>query len=237
MAYTNKVQLSEVGRFDVTLNGQLISYTLKRSSRARLVWLKINRNASLTVTVPQHYDIGHLPQFLVAKADWIIKHLNRLQLSFTSTLESGPPLTAPICYLGKPLTISDFRISNGIAESGFSKEKMVTWLKGESVRVLNARTEQIGRQIGVSINSIRVRDQRSRWGSCSCHKNLSFNWRLIMAPEPILDYVVIHELCHLKEMSHSRVFWGLVAIYCPDWRERRKWLNKHSSELNSCLNI
>jgi len=85
--------------------------------------------------------------------------------------------------------------------------------------------------IGVEPMRIQIRDQRSRWGSCSTRGTLSFNWRLVLAPFDVLDYVVVHELCHLREPNHSRRFWKLVEQRRPDWRAQRDWLHEHGPEL------
>ena len=86
-------------------------------------------------------------------------------------------------------------------------------------------------RIGVKPTRIQIRDQRSRWGSCSTRGTLSFNWRLVLAPFDVLDYVVVHELCHLREANHSLRFWGLVEQRRPDWRAQRDWLHEHGPEL------
>ena len=78
---------------------------------------------------------------------------------------------------------------------------------------------------------ITIRDQKTRWGSCSAKGTLSFNWRLMLAPPAVLDYVVVHELCHLTHMNHSNAFWELVESDCPDYRAHRKWLKEHGQEL------
>ena len=85
--------------------------------------------------------------------------------------------------------------------------------------------------LGVEFERIVIRDQRSRWGSCSTRGTLSFNWRLVLAPLEVLDYVVVHELCHLREPNHSRRFWGLVETRRPEWRAQRDWLHEHGPEL------
>jgi predicted metal-dependent hydrolase len=91
--------------------------------------------------------------------------------------------------------------------------------------------EEEAPELGVEPKRIQIRDQRSRWGSCSTTGTLSFNWRLVLAPFEVLDYVVVHELCHLREPNHSRRFWKLVENRRPDWREQRAWLNEHGPEL------
>lgn len=86
-------------------------------------------------------------------------------------------------------------------------------------------------RMGVTHGRIAIKDQRTLWGSCSRAGNLNFNWRLILAPPEILDYVVIHELAHRVHMNHSRRFWSLVQAHCPDYRARRRWLREHEHEL------
>ncbi len=85
--------------------------------------------------------------------------------------------------------------------------------------------------LGVSYRQVAIRDQRTRWGSCSPRGTLSFNWRLVLAPFDVLDYVVVHELCHLREPNHSPRFWDLVATRRPGWREQRDWLRDYGPEL------
>ena len=85
--------------------------------------------------------------------------------------------------------------------------------------------------LGVEPERIQIRDQRTRWGSCSTRGTLSFNWRLVLAPFDVLDYVVVHELCHLREPNHSRRFWTLVEQRRPGWRAQRDWLHEHGPEL------
>jgi predicted metal-dependent hydrolase len=91
--------------------------------------------------------------------------------------------------------------------------------------------DEEGPEIGVAPARIQIRDQRSRWGSCSTSGTLSFNWRLVLAPFDVLDYVVVHELCHLREPNHSRRFWTLVEDRRPEWRAQRDWLHEHGPEL------
>jgi predicted metal-dependent hydrolase len=85
--------------------------------------------------------------------------------------------------------------------------------------------------LGVAYTRLTLRDQRSRWGSCSSKGALSFNWRLVLAPHDVLDYVVVHEVCHLREPNHSRRFWDLVEKRRPQWRKQRDWLREHGPEL------
>lgn len=85
---------------------------------------------------------------------------------------------------------------------------------------------------GGNYTSITIRDQKSRWGSCSSRGTLSFNYRLIFAPQNVLDYVVVHELCHLTHMNHSKDFWNMVSCIMPGYKEAKNWLREHGQELN-----
>lgn len=93
------------------------------------------------------------------------------------------------------------------------------------------RAEHYNEELREPVNRICIKDQKSRWGSCSSKRNLNFNWRIIMAPPEVADYVVVHEMCHLRHLNHSPEFWKEVAGILPDYKERRKWLREHGSEL------
>ena len=93
------------------------------------------------------------------------------------------------------------------------------------------RADYFAQRIGVSYERIRIAEQKTRWGSCSSRGTLSFNWKLMLAPPKVLDYVVVHELCHRKEMNHSPRFWKLVEEIIPDYKEYRKWLKENGNTL------
>jgi predicted metal-dependent hydrolase len=97
--------------------------------------------------------------------------------------------------------------------------------------LVSTLAEEEAEQLGVAYRRIRIGGQRTLWGSCSARATLSFNWRLVLAPVEVLDYVVVHELCHLRYLDHSRLFWGLVEGRRPHWREHRDWLREHGPEL------
>ena len=85
--------------------------------------------------------------------------------------------------------------------------------------------------IGVSYNDVRIKEQKTRWGSCSKKGNLNFNWKLIMAPAWVLNYVIVHELCHLRYLNHSKEFWSILANYMPDYKNATAWLKENGSAL------
>ena len=98
-------------------------------------------------------------------------------------------------------------------------------------RVIGQRVSYFAAKMGVTCGRISIREQKTRWGSCSGQGNLNFNWKLILMPPEILDYVVVHELAHRKQMNHSPAFWAEVERILPDWRERRRWLREKGGEV------
>lgn len=101
--------------------------------------------------------------------------------------------------------------------------------------VIPDKVAHYAKLVGVTYGNITIRHQRTRWGSCSAKGNLNFNCLLMLVPEKVLDYVIVHELCHRKEMNHSRQFWALVARVIPDWQEHRRWLRQYGNALVSRL--
>ena len=104
-------------------------------------------------------------------------------------------------------------------------------LSAMALKRIRERLDLYAPRIGVTFGRVAIRDQKSRWGSCSRKGNLNFNWKLIMAPPPVLDYVVIHELCHRLEFNHSPRFWSLVERQMPEYEAWKKWLKGHADDL------
>jgi len=125
-------------------------------------------------------------------------------------------------------------VSLGLTTSGLGRV-LEEWYRTQAANLIWRRTDELAAQLGVAYGRVSIRGQKTRWGSCSCKGNLSFNWKLMMAPRPVIDYVIIHEVAHLKEMSHSKRFWQLVAEHCPNWRMHKKWLREHDTILRSKL--
>ena len=106
------------------------------------------------------------------------------------------------------------------------------WLCEHAGEMLQARTLRHAATLGVGYSLLRIGDMKTRWGSCSSRGTLSFSWRLVMAPERVLDYVAAHEVAHLREANHGKRFWRLVETLDPDWQEARAWLRRHGSDLH-----
>ena len=121
-------------------------------------------------------------------------------------------------------------ISTGESLPGFTEAELEA-LTRQAGQIFAERAAYFATLVGVDYGRMTVRKQRSRWGSCSAKGNLNFNCLLVLAPERVLDYVVVHELCHRKQMNHSAAFWAEVERILPDYRERRAWLKQHGNRL------
>jgi predicted metal-dependent hydrolase len=248
MPLKNRRQAAIEEKRTTTINHQAITYTLRRSFKARRVRLEVRQQTGLTVIVPHSYKISQLSGLLKSKARWISRNLarfNQLELLPTQReVRSGD--TVP--YLGRDLELvkqenhhddivvlegNRLAVSPDLFNNGLLEPALEQWYRVEAAELINEKTTKLSSQMGISYKRLIIRGQKTRWGSCSRKKNLSFNWKFIMAPEPIVEYVIIHELLHLKEMNHSKRFWELVAQYCPGWREHKKWLKQHESDLTA----
>lgn len=109
------------------------------------------------------------------------------------------------------------------------------WLVDRAREAFAERAAYWAPRLEVRYERLTIRDQRTVWGSCTRAGHLSFNWRIVMAPPEVLDYLVIHELSHLREMNHSKRFWAVVASQCPEWRAHRRWLRDHSGRLKGAV--
>ena len=105
------------------------------------------------------------------------------------------------------------------------------WYKKQARAVITERVDFYAAKYGFEVEKIRISSARTRWGSCSAKKTLSFTWRIVMAPPEVIDYLVVHELCHLRELNHSRSYWSLVESIMPGYRSARKWLKVNGGKL------
>ena len=117
------------------------------------------------------------------------------------------------------------------ADVSFRARLLDKWFRKEALAVLTEKAEEYAKFYGVSFTKIYIKDQKSCWGSCSSKGNINFNWRILLAPETVCDYIVIHEICHRLEMNHSKRFYTAVYKFCPDYDRCNAWLKSHGAEL------
>ncbi len=226
-----------------------MQYQLKRSKR-KTIAISFDGDGNLIVKAPTWLATREIEKFVVSKSQWIEDTAKRLedarkkQMSTRLKLESG----AELYYLGERRTLTVLREarSRGRAKQVLDKilvwvpyeadyeyvrQVLEKWYRKEATQILSSKVQEFAERLDVSYCDIRIKDQKSRWGSCSSKGNLNFNWRIIMAPEPVCDYVVIHELCHLIHMDHSPTFWSEVERLCPAHKQYRKWLKDNATQL------
>ena len=175
-------------------------------SRRKTLSLEITPQGEVLVRAPIHTSDAAIRGFVEGKRRWLEKHLAQVRE----------------------------RMAAAEAQERFTEEER-NELRERARPVFEARVDRFAPLLGVSRGKITVRTQRSRWGSCSAQGNLSFNALLLLTPPEVLDYVVVHELCHRKEMNHSSRFWAEVERLVPDWRKHRLWLRRNGAALMARL--
>jgi predicted metal-dependent hydrolase len=224
---------------------------VKKTARARRMTLRVSHTQrEIVLTTPRQTGWRQAGAFVVKHLDWLQQQLQVLPdpVPFDEgavvPLEGDPHL---IRFLGAGAVRGGKRPSITLAPPDMTSElpllcvaggpehaprRLTDWLKKQARTRLCTQAAIHAERLDLSYSRISVRDQSSRWGSCSSTGTLSFSWRLIFAPEPVLDYVAAHEVAHLKEMNHSPRFWKLVAKTFPDYADARAWLRQHGQELH-----
>jgi hypothetical protein len=211
------------------------------SPRARRLALRIDAQAeAIELVLPRRTSVQRALSFIEENRGWLDKRINALPpRTVLADGETVPILDRPhrIRRVAqarghKHVWIEDGEINVAATPEQIGR-KVVDFLKDMARGEFTRRAQQLAEQIGRDIGRIAVRDTTTRWGSCSANGNLAFSWRLIMAPEAVLDYVVAHEVAHLVEMNHSPRFWRVVASLVADSATPRAWLRRHRAELMS----
>ena len=230
-----------------------IPYRIRRSERARRARILVDGDG-VEVVVPRRFPLREVEPFVEEKRAWIERTLRRLRETEAelpaARLEDG----GFVPYLGESLTLS-VRVEPGrqrehlarrgdelrvvlpahaeqlLAGDGALRDALERWYRKRARIEVAPRLDAACARAGTSYTRLQIRGQRTRWASCSSTGAMSFNWRLLLAPAEILDYVVEHEVAHLERLDHSPRFWRLLASRCPDWREHEAWLRRHGHAL------
>ena len=210
---------------------------LRASKRARRLSLRVSRlDGRVTLTAPYGANKHEALQFATERLDWIRGHLAQTAPSEVPGIGSTLPFRGQTVTLARGqarvVEISDDRMLLPPQSPDRDAIRAETFLKEAAREALVAASDSYAAQVGRPYGRITLRDTRSRWGSCSSRSNLSYSWRLIMAPPVVLDYVAAHEVAHLVHMDHSRAFWAQVEAIFPNYRAPRKWLKDHGTELH-----
>jgi predicted metal-dependent hydrolase len=216
---------------------------VRRHPGARRLTLRVSRTRrTVIVTLPVQCDLDEAGSFITRNIEWVRARLDSLPAPVPfldgvfiplrgeahRVVFTGPGRRGPV----ERRTTSSYPelCVSGLPEH--APRRLKDWLAKEAHRHLDERVRLHAKRLGVTAKRIAVRDQTSRWGSCSTTGVLSFSWRLIMAPPEILDYVAVHEVAHLKEMNHGPRFWALVAKTMPGMEEAKRWLQIYGMDLH-----
>lgn len=228
-------------------NNQFINYKVIRSNR-KTIAIVIQPTKEVIVRAPKQISFDKIKNIVQSKGDWIIKKRNDMPEIMIQE-ERDYTQGDKILYKGNEYII---KVINkvGISRSTIllkekeivvvckPKEKkkiqelLLEWYKGMAKSLVKERIEFYMPQINKPIGDIRIKSQRKRWGSCSSKGNLNFNWKIVMMPDDMFDYIIVHELCHLKHLNHSKLFWESVEKILPDYKVREQWIKENTSKLN-----
>lgn len=177
--------------------------TVIRTNR-KTVAIQVNSDLSVTVRAPRRASQKDIQRILNEKEAWIRKHMEQIKKKKAEY--------------------------DALSVEKFTQEELRA-LADKALELIPGRAEYFADLIGVTYGRITIRNQKTRWGSCSSKGNLNFNCLLMMAPSEVLDYVIVHELCHRKEMNHSKAFWSEVEKVLPNYRDAVKWLKEEGSQI------
>ena len=224
------------------------------SKRRRTITIYVRDNA-IVVRTPTWTTKNEVISLVRQRTSWIKRQieLRKFQVDEQTSEHRGVELPAKLCINGvahvvryealpalSALRNPCVRTNPGLITlqgsleqlgSGQAKDLLTHWLREAASQTLPERVAELCRQLHCTVHAVRIKELKSRWGSCSVKSNINLNWRLILAPPSVRDYVIVHELCHLQEMNHSSHFWNLVKHAMPDYESKRQWLKVHGQSL------
>jgi len=237
---------------EVDYGSNTIRYSVIRTDR-KTVGLEVDVEDGVLVRAPNHLSSVEIKRIVKKKADWILRKqakVNEIKsppqpkeflsgeklpyLGCRYRLKINP--TEEIKEASVKLYQGKFQVQVNAQLAGEERrstirEELITWYRQRAEVKINERVKKYKQQIGVEPNNVKIKKQKKRWGSCSSKGNLNFNWKLIMAPMSVIDYLVVHELAHLKHSNHSQDFWNLVGAVVPHYEEKQEWLRINGRQL------
>jgi predicted metal-dependent hydrolase len=236
----------------ISLGKRRVQYRVRRSRTARRMRIKVS-TAGVEVVAPAEAEAGRAGQFVRQNSRWVLSQLDFIKRA--SNLRVKPKPTGPesILFRGKTTRVEVVHeqsarrhalvavVNNGIVVRVPSQHvadvsaALESWLRRQAKADIAERLRVRGKEMRQQPGRVYIMGQRTKWGGCSRRRNLSFNWRLVMAAPEVLDHIVVHELAHLAEPYHSTKFWLIVRSYCPDYDRHRRWLRDNERRLTDSL--
>ena len=235
----------------ILLQGEIIEYTTRESRRAKSISIRCKSDGKLEIVYPA--GAGEIPpeEILKSKQSWVLRHRQAYRNEFDSPFVPRRYVDGAILpYLGRDLHLGLIKVPGKTisanchdshlvvamprhlhGDEGAVKSAVIAFYRRQAKDYVPMRTSQLASRYGFEYNSIRIKNQKTRWGSCSAKGNLNFNLRLMMAPVDAIDSVILHELCHLKVLNHSPSYWNLLEQFCPDHRNWQQWFKDNRRNL------
>jgi predicted metal-dependent hydrolase len=212
-----------------------IPYTVRRSSRARRVRVNVHAHAGVEVVLPTRTPERAAAAAVRELRPWIERRLGEAQEALARVAARAGTLP----YLGTELELvpqaGRTRVHRKgeqlLVPAGDARPALERYYRRAARTEIGPRLDRATALAGSRYADLSIRAQRTRWASCSSNGRMSFNWRLLLAPEHVLDYVIWHEVCHLEILDHSPRFWSLLERWCPDYRQDREWLRLNGATL------
>ncbi|EYE87261.1 hypothetical protein Q428_14275, partial [Fervidicella metallireducens AeB] len=235
----------------INYNGESFQYRLIKKKKKNIT-IRITKNGEVVVTSPIYVDEKYICKLVESKAEWIIDKIKEMEKVKKQAKNIEYKSGSAIEYLGEKL-ILDIAEANvnkvsiyidgnklfiklpkdkgNIFSQQILKTEISEWLKNQAKIILKERVEFLSEKNNLIPNRVVVKEQKTIWGSCSNKRNINLNWRLVMMPIEVIDYVVVHELCHLKHHNHSNNFWSLVKEIMPDYEVKKRWLKENGGRI------
>jgi len=244
--------LSEESSHSLTTSAGPIPYALRRSGRRRTIELSVPSSSAARVIAPRFVPMETIERFIHSRTEWILKRMKDKQLEeervgrkkyetghdFLFLGQAYPLVVDRKINLATKVTFIDEKLevrANPATTEKIIKSKLIAWYRKQAGEVFGSRVFHYSRIMeldpsGKAPQKITVKTQKRLWGSCNHHgKTINLNWTLIMAPLAVIDYVVVHELCHLEVPNHSQRFWRKVAKFMPDYKTSEEWLKRNAA--------
>ena len=227
----------------LAVGSEQLDVVFRRHANARRLVVRLNPDGTAAVvTVPRGVSRQHALDFAQRSSEWLAARLEQRGSSIALRPGNAIPLRGidhAICHIAaRRGTVTVDPVANLIQVPGelpHVARRVLDWLRAAARAELTAASRKYAGQMKVSYRRITIRDQRSRWGSCSASGDLSYSWRLILTPTFVLDYVAAHEVAHLKHLDHGPGFWRLVLTHCPDASRAKKWLKANGQSVHRII--
>jgi predicted metal-dependent hydrolase len=225
---------------EIDLDGVMVSVKLKRHATARRMVLRLDRDGkNFNLTMPKRQSVVSAKAFLDQSKLWMqntLAHRGQKAADTTDDVVTLRGVPTKIVKTDKLRGLVRFDVEANVLHvpggEAHWQRRLIDWLKQEAEKDLRVASHFYATKMEAGFSKLNVRDQKSRWGSCSADKALSYSWRLILAPGFVLDYVAAHEVAHLREMNHGPRFWRLVLTHCAKTREAKQWLKINGHKLH-----